>query len=198
MTTQTKTKSTALVPVEKGGTIGGDEANKDKRVITGRPTKLTPELTGRIAAVVRDGNYLITACQICGISKQSFLNWMSRGEEEAGNGRGLFFDFMCAIKKAEAEAEAERLARITEAGKGGQLSKVITYTRKDGTEVQEETFTIPQWLADMTTLERRHPERWGRKDRSTLVVEETKQIVITTVEVVKDYGNRKIEEKGEK
>lgn len=196
MTTATnEPTTTALVPVEKGETLRkGDEANRDKRLI-GRRTILTPELTERIASVVRAGNYLITACQVAGISKQSFLNWLAKGEDEAKNGRGLFFDFLCAIKKAEAEAEAERVARITEAGIGGRLTKVKTRTYKDGSTEVEESFDVGQWLADMTALERRHPERWGRKDRSTLIVEETKQIIITTVEVVKDYGNREIEGK---
>ena len=161
--------------------------SQNKR-LTGRPTKLTPECQAKIVDIISKGNYLITACQIAGIDKATYLRWIERGEQESNNGGGFYCDFCLAIKKAESEAEAERLSRITEAGVGGKLYKTITYTRKDGTEVVEEVLTQPQWLADMTTLERRHPERWGRKDRSTIQIEEHKTITITTVEVVKDYG----------
>ena len=154
-------------------------ATKEKH-ITGRPTKLTPERQATIVDIVSKGNYLITACNLAGIDKATYLRWIERGEKESGNGGGLYYDFCLAIKKAESEAETARVARITQAGIGGQLYKTITYTKKDGTEVVEETLTQPQWLADMTHLERRHPERWGRKDRSTLVVEETKQIIISS------------------
>lgn len=171
--------------------------NKNKQ-ITGRPTKLTPALQDKICEIVAAGNYLITACQVVGINKSTFLDWLERGDKDLSNGGGIYSDFLLAIKKAEAGAEATRVARVEAAGIGGGVSKRRVTTFKDGTETVEETFNTAQWLADMTHLERRHPERWGRKDRSTLVVEETKQIIITTVEVVKDYGNRKIEEKGEK
>lgn len=175
MTTKPK-QSTALISreKEKGGRGDEVESNRDKR-ITGRPTKLTPERQATIVDLVRKGNYLITACQVAGINKSTFLDWLERGEKDLNNGGGIYSDFLLAIKKAESEAEAELASMI----------------RETALEKRE-------WLPGMTFLERRHPERWGRKDRSTLVVEETKQIVITTVEVVKDYGNRRIEEKGEK
>lgn len=167
--------------------------NKDKR-ITGRPTKLTPTRQDKICEIVASGNYLITACNVAGISKAAFLDWIERGEKEQNNGGGIYSDFLLAVKRAESEAETARVARIEAAGIGGQLYKTTTYTRKDGTEVVEEVLTQPQWLADMTHLERRHPERWGRKDRSTIQIEEHKTITITTVEVVKDYGRGMIVE----
>ena len=150
----------------------------------GRPTLLTSELTEQIAGLVGKGNYLITSCDIVGISKQSFLNWLERGEQES---IGIYFDFMCAIKKAEAEAEARRVERIEQAGIGGMVTKRITKTTKSGTET-EETYSQPQWLADMTHLERRHPDRWGRKDRTRVDINEKKSITITHVEVVLNQG----------
>lgn len=144
----------------------------NNKQITGRHTKLTPEVQDKICQIIAAGHYLITACNAVGINKSTYLRWMERAEYEANNGGGLYCDFSLAIKKAEAEAEQKLLAVVS-----------------------DKAINAGEWLPAMTILERRHPERWGRKDRSTLVVEETKQIVITTVEVVKDYGNRKIEEK---
>ena len=173
MTEQTETTSTALVPVEKGGTIGGDKANN--KSITGRPTKLTPALQDKICQLIAKGNYLITACNVVGINKSTYLRWVERAEQETNNGGGLYCDFGVAIKKAEGEAEAQL----------AQFVRETAIDKKDG-------------YLGMTFLERRHPDRWGRKDRSIVSIDEHKTITITTVEVVKDYGNRKIEEKGEK
>lgn len=145
---------------------------KDKR-LTGRPTKLTPERQAKIVDCISKGNYLVTACRANGITKTCYLHWLERAELEENNGGGIYYDFSLAIKKAEADAETELASMI----------------RETALEKRE-------WLPAMTFLERRHPERWGRKDRSTIQIEETKQIIITTVEVVKDYGNRVIEGEG--
>lgn len=141
----------------------------DNKQVTGRPTKLTPERQAKIVDLVRKGNYFITACQATGIGKSTFLNWLERGELEQNNGGGIYSDFLLAVKKAEADAEAELASMI----------------RETALEKRE-------WLPGMTFLERRHPERWGRKDRSTIQIEEHKTITITTVEVVKDYGQGRI------
>ena len=137
---------------------------KDKQ-ITGRRTKLTPALQDKICEIVGDGNYTITACQAVGIDKSTYFRWLEKGAKEIDNGGGIYGDFLYAIKKAEASSEQALLS-------------VIKKKAIDGKE----------WLPAMTILERRHPDRWGRKDRSTVHIEETKQIIITTIEVVKDYG----------
>jgi len=134
----------------------------------GRPTKLTPELQERICEFIRGGNYFSTACFAVGLGETTFYKWMERGEEKKVGGEGVkvespFKEFREAIKKAEAEAEVERVARIREAGVGGAVIKTIRYTRKDGTEVEETNLTRPAWEADMTHLERRTPDRWGRR-----------------------------------
>jgi transposase len=103
----------------------------------GRPTKLTPELQKRIVKLVRDGNYIETAAIAAGITKQTFYNWMERGKA----GEEPFAEFFDALKRAEAEAEAE-IAATVRAG------------LRDA----------PQWQSAMTFLERRWPTRWGRRD----------------------------------
>lgn len=100
----------------------------------GRPTKLTPEVQETIVEAVEAGNYFETAAALAGISKQTLYNWIDRGE--AGEEPfDLFFD---AIKSAEASAEKTALERVQGAQQG--------------------------WQAHMTFLERRHPQRWGRRD----------------------------------
>lgn len=131
---------------------------------TGRVSSLTPELQVSICEYIAQGNYLTTSCRAVGITDQTYRAWLEQGraEEENGDTDGRFQAFLGAVKRAEAIAEAARVERIAKAGEGGTLSKRTIYTQKDGSTREEETFTTPQWLADMTHLERRHPERWAR------------------------------------
>ncbi len=90
-------------------------------------------------------------------------------------------------------SEARRVERIEAAGVGGGLIRKKVITQKDGTIIEDEQYAQPQWLADITHLERRHPDRWGRKDRTKIDITETKKVIITHVEVVmSDAGQGEI------
>jgi len=117
----------------------------------GRPTKLTYELIEQIADLVRNGNYIETASAVAGINKNSLYRWLKRGarEEErlAKNPKlkgkieeKIYVDFSNAVKKAMAESEADDLENIKKA------------SRED-------------WKASAWRLERRFPNRWGRKEK---------------------------------
>ena len=149
----------------------------------GRQTKLTPEMIEKLTTFVAEGNYYQTACYAVGIDESTFYKWLEHGRQDYESGtESLSVELIKAIKRAEAIAEAERVTRIRQAGIGGQVSRRVTRTKRDGTEETEETFQLPQWLADITFLERRHPDRWGRKDRTRVDINETKEITITHVE----------------
>lgn len=107
----------------------------------GRTTKLTPELQRNLCAVIGAGNYIVTACNYVGISQSIFFEWLQRGEgtHPVKPQTKQFTEFSEAIRKAEAQAEATRVARIAKAGQDGI------------------------WTADAWYLERRYPERWGRR-----------------------------------
>jgi transposase len=86
---------------------------------------------------VSKGNYIETACKAAGISKQTVYQWLKRAE----HGETPFTAFRDALEKAEAKAELEVLETVRKAGQAG-----------------------PQyWPASMTLLERRHPEKWGKR-----------------------------------
>jgi hypothetical protein len=106
-----------------------------------RPTKLTPQLQELLVEQIKKGNYIETACGVVGINKQSYYNWLGRGKKAKS---GKFFDFFDAIKKAEDFAEAYLLQQILSAA-----------------DNQEK----PQWQAAAWMLERKHPDKWGRKER---------------------------------
>ena len=112
-----------------------DEEQNSKRHI-GRRTKLTPEIRDKICELVRAGNYGEVAARCAGIHPATFYRWQERGRE----GRAPYGEFCDCLEKATAEAEARNIVTIQKAS-------------------QE------QWQAAAWFLERKHHERWGRRDR---------------------------------
>lgn len=103
----------------------------------GAPTKLTPDVQKAILAYIRAGAYVETAAAAAGIDKTTFYDWLKRG---AAQRKGIYRDFSNAVEKAQAEAEIRDIARIDKAASDGV------------------------WQAAAWRLERKHSERWGRKD----------------------------------
>ena len=103
----------------------------------GKPSTLRePETVQLLLASIRDGNYRETACRQAGISKVTFYNWLKRAEQ----GDEAAQAFVNALEKAEADAEAETVRNVRHASK------------------------LPQfWAAGMTWLERKSPDRWGKR-----------------------------------
>jgi transposase len=104
----------------------------------GRPTKLTKAIQDEIVRQLRLGNYIETAAAIAGIHKSTLYDWLKRGarSDEKDDRYARFSD---AVKKAQAESEAFDLAVITRAAQ-------------------------QHWQAAAWRLERRFPDRWGRRD----------------------------------
>ena len=48
----------------------------------GRPAKLTKEIIEQIATLVRAGNYIETACNFVGLSKDTYFRWAREGARE--------------------------------------------------------------------------------------------------------------------
>ena len=156
--------------------------NKPPGYTFGRPTKLTPELQTNICQYIADGNYISTACQAVGITPQCLFDWQERAEKEAENGGGIYFDLIQAMKVAEAKQEAKIAERLVGAAMPGERKRVVR-TDADGNKTIEITETGGEWLAAATYLERRHPDRWGRRERHDINIEQ-KSLNITRVEVV--------------
>lgn len=112
----------------------------------GRRGKLTLEIQNNVCKYIRNGNYLQTAARLAGIHISTFHIWMNRGREEE---EGIYVDFLEAVEKAESFAENQYLERIREAANGNSDIK-------------------PIWNAAAWYLERKYPDKWGRRERLDL------------------------------
>lgn len=131
--------------------LDGEPIVNDK--ITKSPAGLKPiiptkALTDRIATLVRAGNFLGTAVRASGISMDTFKRWMDRVSEEnllqVTDKKEMkelepFMFLAEEVVQAAAEAEINRVDLIDKAAKLGQ------------------------WAAAAWWLERRLPERWGKR-----------------------------------
>lgn len=120
--------------------------------MAGRPTKLTPEIQERIVALLRAGNYVETAAAYCDVGKVSLYAWMKRGHRQP---KSIYGAFLNAIEKAQAESEIRDLEQVRKA---------------------------EPWESSAWRLERKHPTRWGRRDRLDVMTEPT------TLKIVIDDG----------
>ncbi len=103
----------------------------------GAPTKLTAAIQSRIVSAILAGNYLCVAAKFAGIPAETLSRWLTRGEQKPNSVYGKFHQ---AVKDAEAQAEVRVVAKLN--------------------QHMEES-----WQACMTYLERKHPDRWGRKSK---------------------------------
>lgn len=115
--------------------------NKKKRS-KGRRTKLTPEIQRRIVTAIQAGNYAKVAAEYAGIHVTTFYRWMHKGSAAKS---GAYRDFYEAVRKAEGEVEVRAVA--------------ILHKAMDN-----------NWQAAFKFLERKFPERWGRRDHLSVDV----------------------------
>jgi hypothetical protein len=76
------------------------------------------------------------ACMAAGIDQSTFYRWLQKAEKHK---RSKYSKFRKRLQAAEAEGELANLQAIIEAGKR-------------------------DWRARAWLLERRHPERWGKRE----------------------------------
>lgn len=109
--------------------------------VGGRGPKLTEEVHDAIVRSIGLGNYATVAAGTAGIHTSTFYAWIQQGERDRAAGvESIYSAFSDAVKKAEDEAEAAAVTHVRAAMRDS-------------------------WQAAMTYLERKHPKRWGRKDR---------------------------------
>lgn len=106
-----------------------------------KPYKLIDEqLQERLLQAIRLGAYIEHACYYAGIRSSTFREWRQKASENIEP----YASFWIRVNEAESEAIMRRLARIEQAGKNGS------------------------WQADAWYLERKYPDKFGRKEKLEL------------------------------
>jgi transposase len=106
-----------------------------------RPAVLTPDIQREIVQRLVTGSYLSVACRAVGIHISTFNHWRLRWEKGDPDAQA-YADFFAACARASSVAESNAVAAIYE-GAGA-------------------------WQGRAWFLERRFPQRWGKKDRAPL------------------------------
>ena len=137
----------------------------------GRKSKLNPEVQDRIVSAIRAGNFAHVAAGYAGISESTFYRWMQSGQQGKNDQLRAFWE---EVKDAEYEAEVRAVAMV-------------------------QKHMADNWQAAMTYLERKFPERWGRRDRIQVDVDPretlktllgfTDEEVDQAVDLVVQYGD---------
>lgn len=109
-----------------------------------RPTKCTPKTRQVIVDALKAGLYRETAAQLAGIGVSTLYSWIERGEADIeASKRTVYAEFVEALQRGEAEGEADLLATIRESAP-------------------------KNWQAAAWMLERKMPEKYGRRDQVKL------------------------------
>lgn len=164
---------TIKTPVVKPRKCQGKENPKPEEIPKrkrGRPVLLNPEVQDTIVTAIRAGNYIETAAAAAGISKETLYDWLRQGAKAK---EGKFKDFSDSVQKAMADSEMREVSVLDHAmGGGATISKRVTetVTEKKGGDtitktVTEETIQPPQWQPAAWRLERKHPEKYGQRQR---------------------------------
>ncbi len=108
----------------------------------GRRSKLTTELRKEICDLIGEGSYAVVAAQAVGIAESTYYLWKRRGQADLdADETTIYSEFSQSLKKAECEVEMKAVACVLDAAENGK------------------------WVAAMTFLERRWPQRWSRGER---------------------------------
>ena len=107
---------------------------------TGRPAGIGNADTVReLLEHIEAGCYPEIAAELSGVSLSTLTYWIKRGDA----GEPPYDAFSRAVKRASAKAELIEIGKVRKAGEDPRF-----------------------WAASMTYLERRHPERWARRQDS--------------------------------
>jgi len=107
-------------------------------------TKLTSELQKNLIKCIRAGSYIVVACKAVGITEKTFYEWIKKGEK----GIEPYSKLSKSIKKAQERAELRNIITVQNAAK-------------------------ENWVAAMTFLERKYPQRLGKKDKLEVKTKKT-------------------------
>lgn len=130
------------------------EREKIDRTSVGRPIKLTRTIIKRAEAYVRAGSYIETAVLALGVSRPTFHNWLKLGqevEEKVNSARKLGDECDLNIEETNLLRFLRSMQRAMAESEIYDVTKIRVASEKN-------------WQAAAWRLERKYPDRWGRRD----------------------------------
>jgi hypothetical protein len=115
---------------------GKSKSVRKKRPIGRRPLVADPKVRERFLEAIRNGCTNDVAAIAVGIDRSTFYIWQTRLEDKSP--KKVYVDFFDEVNRARAEGEASLAQLIADAG-------------------------VHDWRAAAALLERRYPQRWGRR-----------------------------------
>lgn len=151
---------------------------------SGRPSRLNPRTATSLVNSISGGAYVTTACQFSGIAKASYGLWRRRGEAEIERVRALELD----------PEEILQNTMVDEEGKSYSVAQMMSLPAPEPFEQLEWNYVCfymhtekalavseirnlsliqaaagdGHWQAAAWILERKYPDRFGRRERINL------------------------------
>ena len=123
-------------------------------------SKLTKRVCETICDGLKKGNYVTTCCQAVGIDNKTFYNWKKRGEK----GEEPYKTFLEKVNESEAIGEMIHL------------------------EIIHDTAVSGNWLSSAWLLERKYPQRFGKRERMELQTDNDFKLEISTAKSPYEMG----------
>jgi len=123
-------------------------------------TKLTKELCDEICKYIGMGNYIERCCEAVGISPSTYYTWKRKGEK----GIEPYKTFLERVKREEAKAEMLHVEIIHDVALSGN------------------------WLSSAWLLERKYPQRFGKREQMALASDNDFKLEITTAKSPYEMG----------
>lgn len=125
------------------------------------PQKLTRTVCDKICEGVLKGNYITTVCRSVGISSATYYIWKKKGEK----GIEPYKEFYERVTEAEAQAEMDI------------LNVIYTSAIDQG-----------NWLSSAWILERKYPDRFGKREKMALQSDTDFKLEISTAKSPYEMG----------
>jgi hypothetical protein len=176
---------------------------KRKKKKTGIEWKILakPQIVDLMEEAITYGVPMTTACEYADLGYRTYYKYRdmyddlliqleSRPNKRLKKHEQAIVQMMHRLKKAEAIFEHNAVQTITKVGLGGNLIKEQKIEHEDGRMEQLKEYAQPNWQALMTTLERKWPERWGRRDK--LDIKEEKHIR-NEISILSNFTEKELE-----
>ena len=120
-----------------------------------RPSKLNGKVKDRIVAKLRVGETRAVAAKSGGITYETFLQWVRKGEEAKS---GQYHDFYTEVMEAEAQAREVWFNRVND----GWSEPTVRQIKKGGLVVEERSEIKQKRVNPLQWLAMRYPHEFGQ------------------------------------